>query len=265
VDKGVLIQRIATKGTNPFFQTEQEISNEIATTLLPQLPSDTLDSIYFYGAGCAFDKIAVVKRAIGSHLHVTHEFEVSTDMLGAARSLCGHQPGIACILGTGSNSCLYDGCNIVDNVSPLGFILGDEGSGAVLGKRLVGDLLKNQLSAKLKDKFLTQFNLTVPEIIDRVYRKPFPNRFLAGLSSFLEENISEPGIRELLVSSFHDFLKRNVMQYKGYADYPIHFIGSIAYFYKHELVMAGNELNIRIGKVVKSPMDGLIEYHSENS
>ena len=265
VFNGTLIKRIGTKGINPFFQSEEEIQQELTASLLPQLPEGTINSVYFYGAGCTPEKAPVLRRAIADSLPVIGNIKANSDMLAAARGLCGHEAGIACILGTGSNSCLYDGCNIVDNVSPLGFILGDEGSGAVLGKRLVGDLLKNQLSAKLKDKFLTQFNLTVPEIIDRVYRKPFPNRFLAGLSSFLEENISEPGIRELLVSSFHDFLKRNVMQYKGYADYPIHFIGSIAYFYKHELVMAGNELNIRIGKVVKSPMDGLIEYHSENS
>jgi N-acetylglucosamine kinase-like BadF-type ATPase len=263
VEQGQLVQKILTKGTNPFFQTKEEISREIEEALLPQLPSGKLNDIYFYGAGCAFpDKIAIVKNAIGKHLNVTGNFEVSTDMLAAARSLCGHNPGIACILGTGSNSCLYDGTNIVSNVSPLGFILGDEGSGAVLGKILVGDLLKNQLTKELKEKFYRQFNLTAAEIIDRVYRQPFPNRFLASLSPFYEKNINEPGIRRLLIDNFKAFLKRNVMQYEGYNKYPIHFIGSVAHFYTEELEEATNELGMKIGKVIKSPMKGLIEYHT---
>lgn len=261
VDKGQLIKRFSTKGTNPFYQSEEEISTEVANCLVPQLPSKMLDSIYFYGAGCAFDKIDVVKRAIGRHLSVKKDFEVNTDMLAAARSLCGHKAGIACILGTGSNSCFYDGHNIVSNVSPLGFILGDEGSGAVLGKLLVGDLLKKQLPETLKTKFLAEYNLSVGEIIDRVYRKPFPNRFLASLNPFLEENIEEPGVRELVVNSFKAFLKRNVMLYKDYSKYPIHFIGSIALAYKNQLLEAGKEMSIEIGKIVKDPMDGLIEYH----
>ena len=156
VEHGEVLQQIFTKGTNPFFQSEEEISNEIATTLLPQLQASELDAVYFYGAGCAFpDKIETVRAA--------------------ARSLCGHHAGIACIMGTGSNSCYYDGGKIVQNVSPLGFILGDEGSGACLGKLLVSDILKNQMTPELKEKFLSQFNLTPADIIDRVYRKPFPN------------------------------------------------------------------------------------------
>lgn len=174
------------EGTNPFFQSEEEISNEIATALLPQLKTSELDAVYFYGAGCGFpDKISMVHRAITKHLNVKNEVEVNTDMLAAARGLCGHDSGIACIMGTGSNSCYYDGKSIVTNVSPLGFILGDEGSGACLGKLLVGDILKNQMTPELKEKFLKQFDLTPADIIDRVYRKPFPNRFLASLSPFL--------------------------------------------------------------------------------
>lgn len=145
VENGQLIRQIFTKGTNPFFQSEEEISNEIATALLPRLTTDALDAVYFYGAGCGFpDKIAMVHRAITKHLRVKGEVEVNTDMLAAARGLCQHDAGIACIMGTGSNSCYYDGKQIVSNVSPLGFILGDEGSGAVLGKLLVGDILKTR-------------------------------------------------------------------------------------------------------------------------
>ena len=261
VEHGEVLQQIFTKGTNPFFQSEEEISNEIAANLLPQLKTAETDAVYFYGAGCAFpDKIETVRRAILRHLQVKGEVEVSTDMLAAARGLCGHRAGIACIMGTGSNSCYYDGEKIVQNVSPLGFILGDEGSGACLGKLLVGDILKNQMTPELKEKFLSQFNLTPADIIDRVYRKPFPNRFLASLSPFLAQNLNEPCIHSLVLNSFKSFLKRNVMQY-DYQNHEVHFIGSVAYYYKDVLAQATVEMGIRLGTILKSPMEGLIAYH----
>lgn len=261
VENGVPLQQIFTKGTNPFFQSEEEISNEIATALLPQLQTNELDAVYFYGAGCGFpDKIETMHRAISKHLKVKGEVEVSTDMLAAARGLCGHSAGIACIMGTGSNSCYYDGKEIVANVSPLGFILGDEGSGACLGKLLVGDLLKNQMTPELKEKFLTQFSLTPADIIDRVYRKPFPNRFLASLSPFLSQNLNEPCIRTLVLDSIKAFLKRNVMQY-DYQHNKVHFIGSVAFYYKDLLAEAAQETGIQLGTIIKSPMEGLIDYH----
>lgn len=261
VEQGQLVRQIFTKGTNPFFQSEKEISNEIATALLPQLSSTAFEEVHFYGAGCAFpDKIESVRRAIALHLSVSGEIEVSTDMLAAARGLCGHQPGIACIMGTGSNSCYYDGKEIVSNVSPLGFILGDEGSGAVLGKLLVGNLLKNQMPSGMKEKFLKQFDLTPAEIIDRVYRRPFPNRFLASLSPFLAQNIDVPAVRKLVLDSFKAFLKRNVMQY-DYEHAPVHFIGSVAFHYKEVLAQAAEEMGVRLGTILKSPMEGLIRYH----
>lgn len=262
VENGVLLQQIFTKGTNPFFQTEDEISNEITTALLPELKSNEFDAVYFYGAGCGFpDKISMVHRVLTKHFVVKGETEVSTDMLAAARALCGREAGIACIMGTGSNSCYYDGEKIVENVSPLGFILGDEGSGACLGKLMVGDLLKNQLTPGLKEKFLEQFNLTAPEIIDRVYRKPFPNRFLASLSPFLAQNIADAGVHELVLNSFKAFLKRNVMQY-NYQDCSVHFIGSVAYYYREVLAEAAEAMGVKLGTILKSPMEGLIKYHA---
>jgi len=181
-------------------------------------------------------------------------------MLGAARGLSGRNPGIVCILGTGSNSCYYDGDKIVSNVSPLGFILGDEGSGAVLGKRLVGDLLKNQLPAGLKEKFLQEFDLTPALIIERVYRQPFPNRFLASLSPFLLRNMEEPALRSLVFDSFCSFLTRNVMQY-GYKQYPVYFIGSIAYHYREILEEAILASGMQSGGIMQNPMEGLVKYH----
>ena len=263
VENGQPIQQISTKGINPFFQSEEEISNEIATSLLPQLKTNALDAVYFYGAGCGFpDKIALVHRSITKHLQIKREVEVNTDMLAVAHGLCQHEAGIACIMGTGSNSCYYDGKQIVSNVSPLGFILGDEGSGAVLGKLLVGDILKNQMTPELKEKFLKQFSLTPADIIDRVYRKPFPNRFLASLSPFLAQNIDEPCIHALVLGSFKSFLKRNVMQYENFRNSKVHFIGSVAFYYKTILAEAAQEMNIQLGTIIKSPLEGLIKYHS---
>lgn len=256
------IKRIGTKGLNPFFQSEEKIQHELTHSLLPQLPEGTIDSVYFYGAGCTPEKAPTLRRAIADSLPIVGNIKAYSDMLAAARGLCGRKAGIACILGTGSNSCFYDGKEIVNHISPLGFILGDEGSGAVLGKLLVGDILKNQLSPAIKEAFLKQFDLTVPEIIDRVYRQPFPNRFLASLSPFIAQHLEEPGIRQLVLGSFIAFLRRNVMQY-DYTQYPAHFIGSVAHCYKEILQEAAQETGIRIGKILQSPMEGLIQYHSD--
>lgn len=258
---GTPIKRIGTKGINPFFQSEEEIQQALTSSLLPQLPEGTINSVHFYGAGCTVEKAPVLRRAIADSLPVIGNIKANSDMLAAARGLCGHEAGIACILGTGSNSCFYDGEAIVSNISPLGFILGDEGSGAVLGKLLVGDILKNQLPPALKDAFLRQFDLTAPEIIDRVYRQPFPNRFLASLSPFIAQHLEEPGIHRLVLKSFIAFLRRNVMQY-DYGQYPVHFIGSVAHCYREILQEAAQETGISIGKILQSPMEGLIEYHT---
>jgi len=261
--EGEAVQRFTTKGTNPFFQTQEEISTEIAA-LKPRLQGKLPEAVYFYGAGCGFpDKINTVTRILQQQLQ-TNLVEVNTDMLAAARGLCGHHAGIACILGTGSNSCFYDGEKIVANVSPLGFILGDEGSGAVLGKLLVGKLLKNQMTPGLKEEFLQQTGLTVGEIIEHVYRKPFPNRFLAGLSPFLAKHVHDPSVHNLIWESFCEFFRRNVMQYEGYQQYKVHFTGSIAFYYQEILYAAANRMNICIGNISQSPMEGLLRYHTDH-
>ena len=152
---GTVIKRLGTKGINPFFQSEEEIQQKLTASLLPQLPEGKFNAVYFYGAGCTPEKAPVLRRAIADSLPVIGNIKANSDMLAAAHGLCGQEAGIACILGTGSNSCFYNGKEIVSNISPLGFILGDEGSGAVLGKLLVGDILKNQLPATLKEEFLS--------------------------------------------------------------------------------------------------------------
>lgn len=255
-------KRISTRGTNPFFQTPDEIEREIASELVPATAGFPIDRIFFYGAGCAFpEKNEIIRAALAAHFP-TAAIEINSDMLAAARTLCQRSAGIACILGTGSNSCYYDGKQICNNVSPLGFILGDEGSGAVLGRRLVGDCLKNQLPSPLKEKFLKRFDLTPATILERVYKRPFPNRFLASLSPFIAENLQIPEIRRIVSEGFTDFFRRNVMQYDRYAELPIHFTGSIAYYYRPILEECAEQMKLRIGTILRAPMEGLVTYHS---
>lgn len=258
---GKPVKRLETKGINPFFQSAEEIRQELAQTLTPHLPAESIRAVCFYGAGCTPEKASIVGRAIADCLPATGAIEVHSDMLAAARSLCGHEAGIACILGTGSNSCFYNGKEIARQVSPLGYVLGDEGSGAVLGKLFVGDLLKNQLPPAVKEAFAAQVGLSAAEIIDRVYRQPFPNRFLAGLSPFIAQHLHEPAVRTLVFNSFLAFFRRNVMQY-DWQRYPAHFIGSIAHHYKEVLLAAAEAAGICVGKVLRSPMEGLVQYHS---
>lgn len=260
VEHGKSVQSLFTPGINPFYQTPEEIAGEIATLTLNVKPS-SVKAIYFYGAGCVADKIEMVKHAIAQSF-TQSQIYVESDLVAAARGLLQHDAGIACILGTGSNSCFYDGKNIVSNVSPLGFILGDEGSGAVLGKKFIADCLKNQLPEELKNKFLTTFGLTANDIINHVYRKPFPNRYLAQFTPFLAENMAEPAIYNLIFDSFTDFFVRNVMQYPNFEEYPVSFVGSIAYYFKDILEVVAFELGITLGEIKQSPLEGLVAFHS---
>jgi len=260
VEHGKSVQSLFTPGINPFYQTPEEIAGEIATLTLNVKPS-SVKAIYFYGAGCVADKIEMVKHAIAQSF-TQSQIYIESDLVAAARGLLQHKTGIACILGTGSNSCFYDGKNIVSNVSPLGFILGDEGSGAVLGKKFIADCLKNQLPEELKNKFLTTFGLTSNDIINHVYRKPFPNRYLAQFTPFLAENMAEPAIYNLIFDSFTDFFVRNVMQYPNFEEYPVSFVGSIAYYFKDILEVVAFELGITLGEIKQSPLEGLVAFHS---
>ncbi len=263
LQKGEIIDRFETKGISPVFQTEKEIAEEIAAHVYPQLKDRMPDAIFFYGSGCIPEKIEGVKSAIQSSFPID-KVGVHSDLVAAAHSLCGNKPGIACILGTGSNSCEWNGKEITNQISPLGFILGDEGSGASMGKLLVGDLLKNQLTKGLKEKFLEQYSLTPAIIIEHVYRKPFPNRFLASITPFLLQNIEDDSIARIVKQSFRDFFERNVMQY-NYKKYNVNFVGSIAHYYSHILQKTAREMGITIGKINQSPMEGLVEYYKSKT
>lgn len=255
------IKQISTKGANPFFRSREDISEEIKKVINPVLNGHTIDSVHFFGAGCASpEKNKIVRDAIADNIKTSH-IEVNSDLVAAAKGLCGTKKGIACILGTGSNSCFYDGEEIVENVSPLGYVLGDEGSGAVLGRLFLGACLKNQLTKGLKEKFLKEFDLTPAAILDMVYRQPLANRFLASLSPFLVENIHDKTVYDLVYNAFKDFFVKNVMQY-DYKNNDVHFTGSVAYYYKDLVRKVGTDLNIKVGIISQSPMEGLIKYYA---
>lgn len=257
-----------TDGINPLFQTSDAMRNSICNQLLPQMASmlwaGTVSHVFFYGAGCTPEKSPFVEKAIESVFKKAKVF-VASDMLGATRGLLGHEKGVACILGTGSNSCLYDGEQIIKNVPSLGFILGDEGSAATLGKRLVSDLLKNQLGDDLKERFLSQYAINQADVIEHVYRQPFPNRWLANLARFCAENIDDPRIHDLVYDHFAQFVKRNISQYytteEQKQSMPVGFVGSIAFYYRPVLEQVMSDYGFRVGQILQDPIPGLVEYH----
>ena len=251
---------IATKGMNPYQQSEEELCNEVVTALVPQLPEGELDAVYFYGAGCIYDKVPLMQRVLHGQLQIANHCEVNSDMLAVARGLCKHEAGIACILGTGSNSCFYNGQEITQNVSSLGFILGDEGSGSVMGKLFISDLFKNQLGEELKQEFQQQTGFDAGQIIENVYRKPYPNRFLASFAPFIKQHLDNPKVHLLVINNFLAFFRRNVMQY-DYLNHSVHLCGSIAWHFKDTLQEAAEQIGIRIGSIEKSPLESLIAYH----
>lgn len=262
VNGAEIMRRVFTGGMNAVMLTEEEMAARIASELIPQLGDELIDGVYFYGAGCLAPEVCDnVRRAIAGNIPTASKIEVDTDLLAAARALCGRKPGIACIMGTGSNSCYYDGERICDNVSPLGYILGDEGSGAVLGKLLIGDVLKNQLPADLCEKFLAQYQLDRLTIIRRVYKEPQANRFLASITPFLIQNIERKEIHDLVLNSFKAFFRRNVLQYKDACQLSVNLIGSIAYYYRAVLEEAARECGLTVGTIIKSPMEGLVAFH----
>ena len=278
---------VRTDGINPLFQTSDAMRNSVSNQLLPQIApllwAGTLTHVFFYGAGCTPEKKVFVEKALQA-VFKKAEIHVESDMLGAARGLLGHNPGVACILGTGSGSCFYNGENIEWCVPSLGYILGDEGSAAVLGKRLVGDLLKNQLDpspitnhqspiTNLKDLFFSEYNTSMADIIEHVYRQPFPNRYLASLSKFCADHLDDERIYNLVYDHFIQFIRRNLHQYFpnekiGKCENEkitkcVGFTGSIAYYYRPVLEKAMAAEGLAISQIMQDPIEGLKLYHKD--
>lgn len=251
--------RVATDGLNPFFTDTHTIEQILEQQLLNQIAQYHIDAVHFFGSGCRDDKKELIHNALEKYFP-TAEINVSTDLMGAATALFGDKTGIACILGTGSISCLYSNRAIVENQPALGYILGDEGSGAVLGKKLAGDFFKRQMPENIHKQFATKYPITAAEFIDRVYCQPQANRFLASFAPFLKENISEPYVYNLVFDSFLEFFKRNITQYADYQDYEVSFCGSVAYHFADVLEVAARDIGLCFGKIVQNPIDSLVEY-----
>lgn len=252
-----------TSGINPFQLGSDEMVHLLETEF--SLSCTDISEIWFYGAGCAFsDKNQIVSDALFRHFCVS-KIQVNSDLLAAARSLCGKGPGIACILGTGSNSCYYDGQEIAQNVSPLGYVLGDEGSGNAMGKKLLSDILKKQLPETICNIFFDTYHVTSGEILDNIYRKPFPNRYLAQYARFISTNIDYMEMQTLASNCFREFFQRNVLQYEFAKQLPVHFTGSIAFHFREILKKTASEFGLVLGNISQEPMIGLIEYHLNNS
>ena len=244
-----------TQGINPFHMTEDTVLGVLRNELLPQLGAlaSSVEEIEFYGAGCTAAKIPVMQRLLSEVFPSAKNIVVGSDMLGAAKALLGNKEGIACILGTGANSCLYDGEKITANVSPMGYILGDEGSGAVLGKTFINELYKGGHSDFI-NIFEKETGFTQADIIQKVYREPLPNRFLASLSKFIGVHIAEEQwIEDMVVDCFRDFFRKNVRHYNR-KDLSVSFVGSVAYYYQTQLKKAAEMEGFVIGKVLKSPL-----------
>jgi N-acetylglucosamine kinase-like BadF-type ATPase len=254
------VQQLFTSGINPFYMEALQIREELCA-LSTQIDGK-ISRIYFYGAGVASASMSDVLCQCFREVFPEATAEAHTDLLGAARALCRREAGIAGILGTGSNSCFYDGNNIADAVPSCGFILGDEGSGAALGKRLVADYLKRRLPAEMHQAFTDYYGLTKDNILEQVYRKAFPNRFLASFANFLHEQQAHSYVYDLLTTSFDQFFTRNIMHY-DYTQYPLHLLGSVAFYFKDIITETANKHRITIGKVEKNALPGLINYHNE--
>jgi N-acetylglucosamine kinase-like BadF-type ATPase len=252
----------STPGINPYYQNPEEILKLIQPEFEKNIHI-TPDYIYFYGAGCGNpQKQNIVGEAI-QRIYSNSKIFIEGDLLGAARSLCQTSSGIACILGTGSNSCYYNGKEIVSNISPLGYILGDEGSGAVMGKRLISDILKNQLPEIVAEKFFDTYKLDVNSILDSAYKQPFPNRYLAQFSKFVHENITLPGLENIVMEGFEAFITRNILQYEKANSMPIYFTGSVAFFFQDQLIKAMASFHLKPEIITRSPLKGLIKYHQQ--
>lgn len=255
--------RIKTQGINPFHQDDDTIRAILYDELLPQLYSHCSVSefsslkVSFYGSGVRPELEKKVVRLLSEAFPEAKQIDAHSDLLGAAIALCGHSEGIACILGTGANSCLFDGQRIVKNTPPMGYVLGDEGSGAVLGIRFLNALYKDRLPHTILSDFEAYIGMNLAQVIDRVYRQPLANRWLASLSEFIHAHVDEPLIEALIVENFRDFLRYNVDPY-GRRDLPVSALGSIAYYYQSQFLEALKSEGYTVGKILRGPLDGLV-------
>lgn len=261
VEDGQQVEHAYTAGLNPFFMSRREISHSIRLELPPEFFKRRWGHVYFYGAGCSGpEKNKIIESSLVAQFKTP--VTVMSDLLGAARGLLVREPGLACILGTGSNSCFYDGNEIVKNVPALGFILGDEGSGAALGRVFLGDALKGLAPRGLTEAFFDKYKVTRAEVLDAVLNNPAATRNLRAYSFFLSEHLDNEYVHDLIAHEFRRFFERNVAQY-DYKSYPVNFVGPIATAYSEILLEVASDFGATVRKIVLSSMPGLVAYHSD--
>lgn len=254
------ITELQCVGINPFYQNRDEIYHVLRTCFGQDENSEEFE-IYFYGAGCSFEEKKEIVRSALSRLFPKSCISIENDLLGAARALLQQKNGIACILGTGANSCLYQKGKIIKNVPPLGYILGDEGSGANLGKLLVADILKGIAPQKVILRFYEEEKCSAEEIMNHIYKESFPNRYLATFSKHIYRHKDELYFQNLILEAFDNFFKRNIVQYDSTVK-EIGFVGSIAFHFTHQLEITAQKYGYSIQQILKSPIEGLITYHT---
>jgi glucosamine kinase len=264
LENGELKTTVSTPGLNPYFHTSESIEATLRADLAPYLPCDFVQEIHFYGAGCSTENNNNMLIESMRIFFRKADVFVYHDILGAARALFGKEEGIACILGTGCNSCYYDGKDVEYRVPSLGYLFGDEGAGSYLGRTFMEKYLKNKLPVDIRDEFNSIYKFRLEDILNAIYSRPFPNRWLASFSEFLAPRQNHPFINELIRNSFNAFFEEQIFMYENYREVPVSFIGSIAFFYKSILSETAKEAGIRVGTILRTPLDGLILYHSDD-
>jgi glucosamine kinase len=262
------IHQFSTAGFNPLFQSTEDISREIREKLVPAIKQSGTaipgagSGIFFYGASCSSeDRNKIVRDAIAENFPGA-TIDVEHDLLGAARAVCGHSEGIAAILGTGSNSCFYDGKEIIDNIPSLGFILGDEGSGARLGMALVHGYFYREMPAAMAKRFEERFNITKEDVLEAVYKKPLPSRYLASFSKFIFQNLKERYMVDLVANCFRQFFDAQVSKYERYREVPVNVVGSVGFYYSNILRAVAQEKGIAMGRILETPIASLTLFHT---
>ncbi|GAB3824204.1 N-acetylglucosamine kinase [Hymenobacter jeollabukensis] len=252
-----------TEGYNPYFIDTAGIVASLDANLPDTLNRQAVREVSYYGAGCSTEhNVAIVEKAMRQVFPLANIF-VGHDLLASARALLGNKPGFAAILGTGTNSAIYDGKDITHNIDSLGYFLGDEGSGSWIGKRLLRDYMRKLLPDGLQDAFREQYGLENEQIFDRVYNQPLPNRFLASFSKFAYDHNNVSYCRDIVVEGFEAFFQNLVIQYPGYQDYSFNCVGSVGYNFRDALAQVARSHGMEVGKIIRSPIDSLVDYHVE--
>jgi glucosamine kinase len=258
-------QTVFTQGINPFYQSSEDIFTMLEHELFPSVSEQFIEKIFFYGAGCSqTDKIETVHNALNQSFPQA-TIVIEHDLLAAAKATCGNHSGIACILGTGSNSCQYNGTTIVDNIPSLGFMLGDEASGAFFGRKLLQSFFYRELPLELAENFSEEYKTDKSVVLNNVYEKPNPNRYVASFMPFINKHHEHPFIRKIISNGFDEFIEKFILKYEGHKNLPIHFIGSVGFLNQEILFESLTKHSLHPGKILKSPMEGLVAYHLENN